>query len=244
MAAETQFPPIHRETMTNPTTQFSKTNPIPEPPPSCQPHHHPHGGKRTQSPPQREIPRTGTGCRTPTMRNEPNFVPLAAPFCETNPIPARFDLGISNFELVSGFGIRISDFPLSVVEYYTKRTQSATPTTKKSETNPILRTPKNTKRTQFPPWSQISDFFQISRGVFHETNPIPVRARHAVPTLRETNPISTRPTANSGIRLWRAKSQHPKNAKRTQFPPTAGLSPAFPPRITRNEPNLNIKKKT
>ena len=63
---------------------------------------------------------------------------------------SRFELGSSNFGLVSDFEIPISHFPRPVGAKYAKRTQSATSTTKKYETNPISsrRHPKNAKRTQ------------------------------------------------------------------------------------------------
>ncbi len=94
------------------------------------------------------------------------------------------------------------------------------PKAKKCETNPIPPTqqpiaktqhPKNAKRTQstVPPPSR-----PLSHPPLCETNPIPVRARHAVPLPRETNPIYR----------------------------TAGISPAFRSRIAQNEPNLNKSK--
>ena len=83
---------------------------------------------------------------------------------------------------------------------YTKRTQSRT-------NSPRCASPKKNwcgKRTQFAPR-------QLSHDPIMRNEPnLPVRARHAVPQICETNPIPARPTANR---------QQPRAAlsKRTQF---------------------------
>ncbi len=81
-----------------------------------------------------------------------------------------------------------------------------------NETNPISRT------------AGVSPAFPAQ---LRKTNPIPVRARHAVPPQCETNPISPRPTANR---------QKPKAAfaKRTQSHPRRTCGGPK----NRNEPNF------
>ncbi len=56
----------------------------------------------------------------------------------------------------------------------------------------------------------------------------------------KTNPISRATTAPTTKKYETNPIFVPDYAKRTQFPRTAGVSPAFPPGIPRNEPNSRI----
>ena len=115
---------------------------------------------------------------------------------------------------------------------------------------------KNVKRTQFHPAKIRNEpNFHVplaSRRLFQhqlcETNPIPVRARHAVPQKHETNPITAHPP-NLHSTIYNIQSlgpiypcpslahdpnmrnepnlppQQSKNAKRIQFPPRTHPTP-------------------
>ena len=111
---------------------------------------------------------------------------------------------------------------------------------------PPCRNPKYTKRTQFAPrqlshepimqnepnsrTAGVSPAFP-GPNMRNEPN-LPVRARHAVPQICETNPIPARPTANR---------QQPKAAftKRTQFQPGQQPIANSQKLLLRNEPNYH-----
>ena len=92
------------------------------------------------------------------------------------------------------------------------------------------------------------EFPPIHRGVLCETNPIPVRARHAVPQKHETNPISAYTAfaapyfCETNPIYTPANSQSPKAnscfLRNEPNPRTAGILPAKPPPIMQNEPNF------
>ena len=107
--------------------------------------------------------------------------------------------------------------PRSVGAYYTKRPQSLhgphPNCAKRTQLQPrrTCGNPKNAKRTQST-----------------------VRARHAVPHLRETNPISTPATP----RLCKTNPISTPTAPKMQNEPNYRMPSVPPPPIIRNEPNL------
>ncbi len=245
-----------------------------------------------------------------TKRTHPPSLPArlylnsATQKCETNPIshppyPEKRETNpITPPRVIPSDGLR-SEVQRPKVE---GPAQSASP--KAIPNKQIPPHPKKTKRTQFA--TRPTANRQKPKARKYETNPIPVRARHAVPLQYETNPIyphshpahdqkretnpisSCRPPQKretnpitTAADLWKTKKcetnpiytaatpphkkceTNPisaaadlwktKNAKRTQFHHaarpkkretnpiyrTAGVSPASPCPIMRNEPNLH-----
>ncbi len=116
----------------------------------------------------------------PKMRNEPNLIPLASPNPRNEP-----NLRTTNHQLRTKI---CKTNPIS-----------PNPRVIPAKWNPPRRTrggPPNPRTTNY-------ELYYAKRTQFHKancqkptakkckTNPIPVRARHAVPPLRETNPITS-----------------------------------------------------
>ncbi len=176
--------------------------------------------KRTQ------FPCTGTACRAPKMRNEPNSPKPTAKKCETNPIPAR---PTANRQQPTA----------KICETNPITTAADLWKTKKCETNPICH-PANSQK-------------QTANSYFYETNPISVETPNLHSTIyniQSLGPISTgfglpqgpimrnepnlpprshRPTTQeyetNPISLYGHGMPCPKNAKQTQFHPPSCLMP-------------------
>ena len=120
------------------------------------PSHRPNYPKRTQFHPAADTKCAKCAKRTQFHPAKSQHPKANTQFCETNPIYPHGH---------PGYPKRTQFTPTKNA----KRTQSPHGKySKQTQSQPG----KKTKRTQFPPRSQISDFFQICRGVFHETNPI------------------------------------------------------------------------
>jgi hypothetical protein len=195
----------------------------------------PNYAKRTQS----QHHRTGTACRAPITRNEPNYFstsPLLHYSTSTPTIP-NYAKRTQFSDPPPGHAPKIRNEPnLGLAPHYSPFTAhyslfcktnpipprpicetnpiSTRPTTQTCKANPIYPTarllpPRRTpKICETNPITSPLLIFSSSLLLYSttpllhfcpyhpplcQTNPIPVRARHAVPLLRETNPIPTCP---------------------------------------------------
>ncbi len=134
---------------------------------------------------------------------------------------SRFELGISNFGLVSDFEIRLSDFPRPVGAYYAKQTQKESPA---PGGPPVFN-------------RSLSRFIgSLSAGDPHtnqkcETNPIYRLATRPYSQMRKTNPIYPCPSLAHDPKMRNEPNlplpqpgPRPNYAKRTQFTPWRAMA--------------------